>query len=144
MNCCWLSHLFFLTEVISGFATMTIGSSKSDHAAYFISIPTAMFTAFRCYTGECVTDEGFSITSKMGFDFGLPFIFGYVISYMLVTLGIFNVILAVYAAGLQTTLRIKTHLLWEDGWFKRLVLFSLFFVLVIACYSPAVPWLPGL
>ena len=107
--------LFFLTEVISGFATMTIGSSKSDHAAYFISIPTAMFTAFRCYTGECVTDEGFSITSKMGFDFGLPFIFGYVISYMLVTLGIFNVILAVYAAGLQTTLRIKTHLLWEDG-----------------------------
>lgn len=92
------------TEVISGFATMTIGSSKSDHAAYFISIPTAMFTAFRCYTGECVTDEGYSITSKLGFDFGLPFIFGYVISYMLVTLGIFNVILAVYAAGLQASL----------------------------------------
>jgi len=88
--------LFAVVYVISGFATMTIGSSKSDHAAYFISIPTAMFTAFRCYTGECVTDEGYSITSKLGFDFGLPFIFGYVISYMLVTLGIFNVILAVY------------------------------------------------
>lgn len=110
---------------------MTIGISKSDHAAYFISIPTAMFTAFRCYTGECVTDEGYSITSKLGFDFGLPFIFGYVISYMLVTLGIFNVILAVYAAGLQTSLLQNTP--FETGDSKGQVLFSNSSALLLVC-----------
>eukprot|EP00438_Fugacium_kawagutii_P007373 Skav218586 [mRNA] locus=scaffold2610:673524:683787:- [translate_table: standard] len=59
--------LFTVLYVISGFATMTIGTS------------------------ECVNDEGQPIHSMLQHEFGLIF----VASFMLVSLGIFNVILAV-------------------------------------------------
>ena len=52
-----------------------------------------MFTAFRCFTGECVDDYGKPIHSRLAKAFGLPFIAAYVVSYMLVAMGIFNVIL---------------------------------------------------
>ncbi|CAK9037956.1 unnamed protein product [Durusdinium trenchii] len=55
-----------------------------------------MFTAFRCFTGECINEDGRPITHMLARRFGLPFILGYVASYMLVAMGIFNVILAVY------------------------------------------------
>lgn len=92
--------LFSVLYVISGFATMTIGSypeTKDLHLdGYFKSLPHSMFTAFRCFTGECVNNEGHSITSKMSQEYGLFFELPYVMSYMLVSMGIFNVILAVY------------------------------------------------
>ncbi|CAJ1396313.1 unnamed protein product [Effrenium voratum] len=92
--------LFTVLYVISGFATMTIGSSERTTEIglliYFESIPASMFTAFRCFTGECVNDAGQPIHSLLASEFGLLFIMGYVASYMLVTMGIFNVILAVY------------------------------------------------
>eukprot|EP00439_Symbiodinium_sp_Y106_P037866 s762_g4.t1 len=98
--------LFVVLYVISGFATMTIGSSQLTTdvglQVYFDTIPAAMFTAFRCFTGERwllaegLLVEGHSITSILGAEFGVSFILPFVASYMLVTMGIFNVILAVY------------------------------------------------
>jgi len=92
--------LFAVLYVISGFATMTIGNSKEAEdmnlSQYFFNIPKSMFTAFRCFTGECVNDEGKPIHALLADLLGLPFIICYVASYMLVTMGIFNVILAVY------------------------------------------------
>jgi len=43
-----------------------------------------------------VNDSGQPLHSLLASRFGLPFIACYVASYMLVTMGIFNVILAVY------------------------------------------------
>ena len=60
------------------------------------TIPDAMFTAFRCFTGECTTYAGEPIHYLLALEFGYPFMFLYVGCYMLVTMGIFNVILAVY------------------------------------------------
>ncbi|CAE7720749.1 Cacna1c [Symbiodinium sp. CCMP2456] len=92
--------LFAVLYVISGFATMTIGSSDITVDLglnqYFNNIPNSMFTAFRCFTGECVSDDGRPIHSLLASRFGVLFKAGYVASYMLVTMGIFNVILAVY------------------------------------------------
>jgi len=92
--------LFAVLYVISGFATMTIGSDTRTKELgleeYFYNIPAAMFTAFRCFNGECVNRRGEPINFLLADAFGLPFILFYVISYMLVTMGIFNVILAVY------------------------------------------------
>eukprot|EP00913_Durusdinium_trenchii_P023569 g22144.t1 len=67
-----------------------------DVDKYFKNIPASMFTAFRCFTGECVNREGQPIHEMLAEAFQLPFIIGYVACYMLVTMGIFNVILAVY------------------------------------------------
>lgn len=92
--------LFTVIYVISGFATMTIGNSPKTAElgleAYFRTLPDAMFTSFRCFTGECVDERGFPIHDLLASEFGVIFILGYVVSYMLVSMGIFNVILGVY------------------------------------------------
>lgn len=92
--------LFAVLYVISGFAAITVGNdqrTKDVHLdEYFHNIPASMFTAFRCFTGECMNEAGQPITHMLAAQFGLPFILAYVASYMLVTMGIFNVILAVY------------------------------------------------
>lgn len=92
--------LFVVLYVISGFATMSVGTSKQTAALglepYFRTLPDSMFTAFRCFTGECVNDSGQPLHSLLAAEFGVPFVAGYVASYMLVSMGIFNVILAVY------------------------------------------------
>ncbi|CAE7759562.1 CACNA1S, partial [Symbiodinium sp. CCMP2456] len=96
--------LFAVLYVISGFSAMTIGSHYGDTflddentlVPYFRTIPDAMFTAFRCFTGECTTYAGEPIHYLLALEFGYPFMFLYVGCYMLVTMGIFNVILAVY------------------------------------------------
>ena len=43
-----------------------------------------------------VTDSGQPLHSLLAAEFGVPFVAGYVASYMLVSMGIFNVILTVY------------------------------------------------
>ncbi|CAE7273000.1 Cacna1s [Symbiodinium natans] len=92
--------LFAVLYVISGFATITIGSStiaeEEELQRYFANIPESMFTAFRCFTGECITDKGEPIQALLARHFGLVFVLPFVASYMLVSMGIFNVILAVY------------------------------------------------
>jgi len=92
--------LFAVLYVISGFATITVGNDPKTQAValdgYFHNIPASMFTAFRCYTGECINEAGQPIPHILAEQFGLPFILAFVASYMLVTMGIFNVILAVY------------------------------------------------
>lgn len=92
--------LFTVLYVISGFATMIIGSSRKTIEMglqrYFLTIPDSMFTCFRCFTGECVNDSGQPIHAMLADAFGPIFVFPYVASFMLVSLGIFNVILAVY------------------------------------------------
>ena len=92
--------LFAVLYVISGFAAMTIGNSEEvaniGLDGFFYNIPASMYTAFRCFTGECTTNDGAPIHSLLADVFGLPFIACYVVSYMLVTMDIFNLILAVY------------------------------------------------
>ncbi|CAK9096962.1 unnamed protein product [Durusdinium trenchii] len=95
--------LLAVIYVISGFATYTIGSEDTSSEAnpinlqpYFRNLPVSMFTSFRCFTGECTNDLGFPMTSLLADRFGIGFVAAYIASYMLVSLGIFNVILAVY------------------------------------------------
>ena len=69
--------LFAVLYVISGFATMTIGSDtrtkELELEEYFYNIPAAMFTAFRCFNGECVNRRGEPINFLLADAFGLPF-----------------------------------------------------------------------
>lgn len=110
--------LFTVLYVISGFATMTIGSSQKTIdlglQRYFLTIPDSMFTCFRCFTGECVNDSGQPIHAMLADAFGPIFVFPYVASFMLVSLGIFNVILAVYVditmkAAKENDLTVEQH-----------------------------------
>ena len=73
-------------------ATATLGGS---HPVLFGTVPVSMFTAFRCFTGDCSDKEGLPLTLLLAEEFGHLFLLAYVVSYVLVAMGIFNVILAV-------------------------------------------------
>eukprot|EP00439_Symbiodinium_sp_Y106_P064331 s295_g10.t1 len=79
--------------VIAGFATMSFGGITGvqvpgvDMDKYFYNLPMSMFTAFRCFTGDCVTDQGFPLTFLLSDEFGLTFAACYIVSYMLVSMG---------------------------------------------------------
>ncbi|CAE7893516.1 unnamed protein product, partial [Symbiodinium microadriaticum] len=76
--------LFAVLYVIAGFATMILGHSndlRGISEEYFYNIPISMFTAFRCFTGECVTKNGESITSILAEKYGVSFVLSFVVSY---------------------------------------------------------------
>mmetsp|Transcript_58202 Transcript_58202/g.138595 ORF Transcript_58202/g.138595 Transcript_58202/m.138595 type:complete len:913 (+) Transcript_58202:99-2837(+) len=84
-------------------AVFTTALYSRDHAVdklgqdeIFSSVPNSMFTAFRCFVGDCTTTEGEPISLLMARAHGFWFICGYVASIMFVTFGIFNLIVAVY------------------------------------------------
>ncbi|CAJ1436273.1 unnamed protein product [Effrenium voratum] len=92
--------LFTVLYVISGLATMTLGRDARTAAlglqSHFENIPQSMFTAFRCFSGECFADSGVPIAAVLVTEYGVSFGMSYVLGYMLVSMGMFNVILAVY------------------------------------------------
>lgn len=92
--------LFAVLYVIAGFATMTIGRDQLVKdlglAAHFENIPASMFTAFRCFSGECFAESGQPIAAVLAHSHGTAFVMCYTASYIFVSLGIYNVILAVY------------------------------------------------
>ena len=87
--------LFLILYVVAGFATIFIGNDAKLQdlglQPQFRTVPDSMFTAFRCFTGDCNSDSGAPIASLLAATYGVPFIFGFVSSYLLVALGIFNV-----------------------------------------------------
>ena len=64
--------------------------------------PPPLKALYQPHAGECVSDNGQPLQSLLSAEYGLLFVVGYVSSYMLVSMGIFNVILAVYVAWLQS------------------------------------------
>jgi len=96
--CLAFALLFVVIYVIGVFATIAIGrgSEKALIRALFGNVPQSMFTTFRCFSGDCVADDGSPIAALLSNEFGPFFVFSYVACYMLITMGIFNVILAVY------------------------------------------------
>jgi len=92
--------LFSVLYMVSGFAKVVIGSDERTIelglGPQFRTIPDTMFTFFRCFTGDCNADDGRPMASLLAQKFGTFFVICFVVSYMLVAMGIFNVILAVY------------------------------------------------
>jgi len=93
--------LVFTIYVIAVFATAFLGSSTNVHSTVdteklFQSVPRSMFTAFRCFTGDCSDDAGRNIPMSLAEAYGTPFVLAYVLCVMLVVFGIFNLIVAIY------------------------------------------------
>jgi len=114
--------LFCILYVVAGFATISFGHDPKLMGMgldlQFRTVPAAMFTAFRCFTGDCNTDAGQPIASLLAAEYGLPFIMGFVSSYLLVALGIFNVILAVYVDITMKAAK-ETELLTAEQHFRE-------------------------
>eukprot|EP00931_Biecheleriopsis_adriatica_P086509 TRINITY_DN6116_c1_g1_i1.p1 TRINITY_DN6116_c1_g1~~TRINITY_DN6116_c1_g1_i1.p1 ORF type:complete len:854 (-),score=179.09 TRINITY_DN6116_c1_g1_i1:74-2554(-) len=62
----------------------------------FNSVTAAMFTLFRCFTEGCAAYDGTPLTEKLHMKLGGSFVVAYFLISMMVTVGIFNLIMAVF------------------------------------------------
>merc|ERR1719253_1406027 len=62
-----------------------------------------MFTIFRCFTDGCAAYDGTPLQEHLREAHGFIFMFGYVLIMMLVTFGLFNLIMAIFMENVMNT-----------------------------------------
>eukprot|EP00929_Paragymnodinium_shiwhaense_P101271 TRINITY_DN6421_c1_g2_i1.p1 TRINITY_DN6421_c1_g2~~TRINITY_DN6421_c1_g2_i1.p1 ORF type:complete len:743 (-),score=190.41 TRINITY_DN6421_c1_g2_i1:237-2465(-) len=91
--------LFFFIYLVGVMTRTTIGTSELHHFATtksFESVPKAMFTLFRCFTDGCSAYDGSPLTVHLFEYYGGPFMILYILIFLFVTIGIFNLIMAIF------------------------------------------------
>jgi len=76
------------------FLRETLGQSNEDTAVtkMFATFPTAFLTIFRCVMGDCTSDQGAPLFVQLHWLYGVF----YVLVIMLTSIGLFNVIIAIF------------------------------------------------
>jgi len=93
--------LFFFIYVLGVLMRKTLGDAEHPDHEYarhksFETVSRAMFTLFRCFTDGCTSYDGTPLQSHLFDYYGFAFMFGYMLVYMFVTIGIFNLIMAIF------------------------------------------------
>ncbi|CAJ1381229.1 unnamed protein product [Effrenium voratum] len=97
MNGCevlfWAVVLLFAVIYVFGVLMRNlVGGTMAE----FDNIPNSMFTLFRCFTDGCSAYDGAPLAERLRSIYGAPFTLGYVCVTMLVAVGIFNMIMAIF------------------------------------------------
>jgi len=90
--------------------TQTIGRSSADYfrpyaERHFSSVLLSMFTLFRCFTGDCSTYEGTPLSYILYDQYGAISVVVYWMLMMVVTFGLFNVMIANFLQNSQRAAR---------------------------------------
>jgi len=89
----WAVVLLLLCMYLLGVVTKTLFSKYEE----FEYVPDAMFTNFRCFTDGCAALDGTPLQERLRREEGYGiFMFAYILLYLFVTIGIFNLIMAVF------------------------------------------------
>lgn len=102
--------LFFSFYVIAVLGTTTLNPSSVDdidRERLFGSVLASMFTVYRCFMGECITEGGAPIVALLAKSKGWPFILCYLGFSVFVQFGLFNLIVAIYIESTLTAARIN-------------------------------------
>ncbi|CAE7572890.1 unnamed protein product [Symbiodinium sp. CCMP2456] len=94
----WAIVLLMAVVFTMGIIVRELFGVHSQLLPEFQSVDRAMFTLFRCFTGTCETYGGDPIPEIL-FDqlgYGFPLFIGYFLLMMLVSVGLFNLIMAVF------------------------------------------------
>eukprot|EP00927_Polykrikos_kofoidii_P057818 TRINITY_DN52010_c0_g1_i1.p1 TRINITY_DN52010_c0_g1~~TRINITY_DN52010_c0_g1_i1.p1 ORF type:complete len:715 (-),score=101.67 TRINITY_DN52010_c0_g1_i1:11-2155(-) len=62
----------------------------------FSSVSWSMLVIFRCFTGDCVDGWGCPLVQRFTASYGWPFVVAYLMSFVLVSFGLFNLIVGLY------------------------------------------------
>jgi len=98
----WAVVLLFLTLYVIGvMATSMMGDChktvpKLGGEEIFVSVPQSIFTAYRCFMGDCTTSQGWSIVPILASAYGPVFALCYFAGTVFVVFGLFNLIVAIY------------------------------------------------
>jgi len=85
-----------LLSLIVYFVAVILVNLMADRYDELNSVPTAMFTIFRCLTDGCAAYDGTPFQERVRADFGVIFVVPYIITNMIVLFGLFNLIMAVF------------------------------------------------
>jgi hypothetical protein len=69
---------------------------QDDYYRLFASVPRSMFTVFRCFTDGCNTSAGAPLVIPIWDVHGIVFVIFYVFASLVVTFGLFNLIMAIF------------------------------------------------
>lgn len=109
-------------------------SSSARGAEYFGTLSISFFTTFRCFVvGDCSTDDGRPIMVEVADAYGSGFAIFYSAISVLMTFGLYNVIIAIYventvAAAKFNELRLKQNRLMDEQMFAQKALELCIFV----------------
>jgi len=105
--------LFFMIYIIAVFATVTIGQDVQRRIIkgeeLLTTVPNSMLTAFRCFTGDCATATGKPIAKLLSDEYGARFILPYVAAVVMITFGLFNLIMAIYVENTISAARLDNE-----------------------------------
>lgn len=87
----WAIVLLLVLIFVVGTAMMSLIGDREEE---FKSLDGSMFTLFRCFTDGCTTANGAPLAERLRRTYGGPFLLAYSFIYLLVTVGIFNLIMA--------------------------------------------------
>jgi hypothetical protein len=89
----WAIVLLFFCVFFIGVALRTLMGEVEEE---FRTVPHAMMTTFRCYTDGCSAYNGTPLQERLFEDYGGIFFIGYGFSFMFITVGVFNLIMAIF------------------------------------------------
>jgi len=108
----WAIVLLLVIIYVFGIGMATLAEDQAE----FSSLPASMFTIFRCFTEGCAAYDGTPLPERLRRttfeDSGGAFMIGYILVFMLVSVGVFNLIMAIFLDNVvsQQTLRKQKEL----------------------------------
>jgi len=109
----WAITLFGLFIYCLGvFVQSTLGNVEQGNkfSDNFRSVPWAMFTLFICFTGGCSASDGTPLQVHLAEEFGLVFMVVYIVVFLFVTIGIFNLMLGLFIDNVFTASRRRSQM----------------------------------
>ncbi|CAE7277253.1 Cacna1c [Symbiodinium natans] len=100
---CWAIVLLVVLVYGIGIAMRNFVGDGPEGFPEFETVVAAMFTCFRCFTDGCSAYDGTPLSEHLRRAHGGPFIVGYIFVTMLVTVGVFNLIMAVFIENVMSS-----------------------------------------
>eukprot|EP00927_Polykrikos_kofoidii_P021402 TRINITY_DN20251_c0_g2_i1.p1 TRINITY_DN20251_c0_g2~~TRINITY_DN20251_c0_g2_i1.p1 ORF type:complete len:628 (-),score=96.83 TRINITY_DN20251_c0_g2_i1:29-1912(-) len=89
----WAQALLGIIIYLGGIImTNMIGAAEPE----FSTLPDSMFSLFRCFTDGCSAYDGVPLHERIRHKYGGVVFVGWIVSYVFVTIGLFNLIMAVF------------------------------------------------
>jgi len=89
----WAMVLLVIMIYSAAVATTSMFGHKISEMS---SVSNSMFTLFRCFTDGCVAYDGTPLSENIKQEFGMWFVIPYVFMFVGVSLGLFNLIMAIF------------------------------------------------
>lgn len=106
--------LMTIVYVLGVACSLLLDSDKPE----FSGLDASMFTVFRCITGDCSAESGVPLSEVMRQDVGSLFSFVYVVVIVIVSIGVFNLITAIFIDTVTSSQNQRKMKLLSDNTMK--------------------------